>query len=356
MTTPSYGKPCRTHRPNSRKAKLRTIASAKVAKGSLNSERETWFCTDLQIKLQMELTGVCLCRGACLQAGGVSEGERCSGSRCPAEASRGGATTAAPQVCLDSETRIHQLMKVMNHNLLSRHPPLLSLRVAQGPVLEPPAVNTSPPSQRGLTRRALDQHQDQQVSAGHGSDAVSLYLKSLDQKGPGSPPCKGPRQSADQDLSLCVSVDHSIWREGEDGETKLAQREDVRSALPVAMSQKGGGAPAEAFTTGHQSLDGLLKAFNQSKELPSRLNQSNVLFPGGLVLFPGCRQGLGTGTASELESSLLSSDGRSLRSDSSGLTSSTFDTRDEQEFRDGLAALDASIASLQKTIQLDLKK
>ncbi|XP_046887368.1 uncharacterized protein ccdc14 [Hypomesus transpacificus] len=230
------------------------------------------------------------------------------------------------------------------------------LRVAQGPVLEPPAVNTSPPSQRGLTRRALDQHQDQQVSAGHGSDAVSLYLKSLDQKRPGSPPCKGPRQSADQDLSLCVSVDHSIWREGEDGETKLAQREDVRSALPVAMSQKGGGAPAEAFTTGHQSLDGLLKAFNQSKELPSRLNQSNVLFPGGLVLFPGCRQGLGTGTASELESSLLSSDGRSLRSDSSGLTSSTFDTRDEQEFRDGLAALDASIASLQKTIQLDLKK
>ncbi|XP_062303402.1 uncharacterized protein ccdc14 isoform X2 [Osmerus eperlanus] len=227
------------------------------------------------------------------------------------------------------------------------------LRDAQGPVLEPPAMNTTPPSQPGLTRRALDQHQDQQVSAGHGSDAVSIYLKSLGQKGPGSPPCKGPRQSADQDLSMCVSVDQSSRREGEDGETKLAQREDVRSAFPVAMSQKGGGAPAETFTTGHRSLDGLLKAFNQSKELPSRLNQSNVLFPGGLVLFPGCQQGLGTGVASELESSLLSSD---VRSDSSALSSSTFDTRDEQEFRDGLAALDASIASLQKTIQLDLKK
>ncbi|XP_071321140.1 uncharacterized protein ccdc14 [Trachinotus anak] len=35
---------------------------------------------------------------------------------------------------------------------------------------------------------------------------------------------------------------------------------------------------------------------------------------------------------------------------------STFDTRDEATFRDGLAALDASIASLQKTIQLDLRR
>ncbi|XP_014871342.1 uncharacterized protein LOC106935415 isoform X3 [Poecilia latipinna] len=35
---------------------------------------------------------------------------------------------------------------------------------------------------------------------------------------------------------------------------------------------------------------------------------------------------------------------------------STFNTRDEAAFRDGLAALDASIANLQKTIQLDLKK
>lgn len=35
---------------------------------------------------------------------------------------------------------------------------------------------------------------------------------------------------------------------------------------------------------------------------------------------------------------------------------STFNTRDEATFRDGLAALDASIASLQRTIQLDLQK
>lgn len=41
-------------------------------------------------------------------------------------------------------------------------------------------------------------------------------------------------------------------------------------------------------------------------------------------------------------------------SDRSSRSGSTFDTRDEAAFRDGLSALDASIASLQKTIQLDL--
>lgn len=42
----------------------------------------------------------------------------------------------------------------------------------------------------------------------------------------------------------------------------------------------------------------------------------------------------------------------------SGLSdlSSTFNTRDEAAFKDGLSALDASIANLQKTIQLDLAK
>ncbi|XP_034533912.1 uncharacterized protein ccdc14 isoform X2 [Notolabrus celidotus] len=46
----------------------------------------------------------------------------------------------------------------------------------------------------------------------------------------------------------------------------------------------------------------------------------------------------------------------SLSSDWSTRSGSTFDTRDEAAFRDGLAALDASIASLQKTMQLDLRR
>ncbi|XP_059183520.1 coiled-coil domain-containing protein 14-like [Centropristis striata] len=44
----------------------------------------------------------------------------------------------------------------------------------------------------------------------------------------------------------------------------------------------------------------------------------------------------------------------SVSSDWSARSGSTFDTRDEAAFRDGLAALDASIASLQRSIQLDL--
>lgn len=43
-------------------------------------------------------------------------------------------------------------------------------------------------------------------------------------------------------------------------------------------------------------------------------------------------------------------------SDWSVQSESSFNTRDEAAFRDGLAALDASIASLQKTLQLDLVK
>lgn len=49
-------------------------------------------------------------------------------------------------------------------------------------------------------------------------------------------------------------------------------------------------------------------------------------------------------------------DTESVRSDWSMRSESTFNTRDEAVFRDGLAALDARIASLQKTVQLDLRR
>lgn len=53
-------------------------------------------------------------------------------------------------------------------------------------------------------------------------------------------------------------------------------------------------------------------------------------------------------------STLSKCDVESVWSDWSARSGSTFDTRDEAAFRDGLSALDASIASLQKTIQLDM--
>lgn len=56
----------------------------------------------------------------------------------------------------------------------------------------------------------------------------------------------------------------------------------------------------------------------------------------------------------EQRRSVSECDAESVTCDWSVRSESTFDTRAEAAFRDGLAALDASIASLQKTIQIDL--
>lgn len=63
-----------------------------------------------------------------------------------------------------------------------------------------------------------------------------------------------------------------------------------------------------------------------------------------------------TGHPSVLENTFSSCDIKSLASDWSINSWSTFNTQDEQNFRDGLTALDASIESLQKTLRVDLKK
>ncbi|XP_051568336.1 coiled-coil domain-containing protein 14-like isoform X2 [Myxocyprinus asiaticus] len=63
-----------------------------------------------------------------------------------------------------------------------------------------------------------------------------------------------------------------------------------------------------------------------------------------------------TGRPSVMEKTYSSCDIKSLASDWSLNSWSTFNTRDEQNFRDGLAALDASIASLQRTLKADLNK
>lgn len=180
-------------------------------------------------------------------------------------------------------------------------------------MLESPAVKKS---NNALTKQALDQYQVEQDFSEYDSDPVSIYLKSLDHKEcrPVSPPCKGP----------------------------------------VGVSQRDGGAETELPET--SPLDGLLKAFHQSKEFSSHLNQSKVLFlnsPGASNGPPNSHPFQGT---SMLESSLLFRKVRSPPCNFSVQSSSTFDTHNEQDFRNGLAALDASIASLQKTIQEDLRR
>lgn len=63
-----------------------------------------------------------------------------------------------------------------------------------------------------------------------------------------------------------------------------------------------------------------------------------------------------TGRPSAYENTISSCDIKSLDSDWCVNSLSTFNTHDEQEFRNGLAALDASIASLQRTLKADLKR
>ncbi|CAB1327642.1 unnamed protein product, partial [Coregonus sp. 'balchen'] len=276
------------------------------------------------------------------------------------------------------------------------------LRALQVPVAESPTVTDIPTSRLPLTKRALDQYQDQQGPSDH---PVSQYLWSLEQKGCGSVslPCKGPEcnythqqdfsvfapggpsvcASANQDMSVCVALE----RKATPPLAFAPLRENERSPLPVegsplpvrmsqrggspltVMSQRGGGAYAQGQRSpqGLQSLSVALESFPQLKSLFSNLHQSNGLCSNGAGpsdLSQSHRRRLdmdmaspGKGQNSSLDSTGLSlCEVRSLASDWSAGSSSTFDTRDEQEFRNGLAALDASIASLQRTIKQDLKR
>ncbi|XP_071186507.1 coiled-coil domain-containing protein 14 isoform X1 [Salvelinus alpinus] len=269
------------------------------------------------------------------------------------------------------------------------------LRALQVPVAESPAVTDIPTSRLPLTKRALDQYQNQQGPSDH---PVSQYLWSLEQKRCGSVslPCKGPEcnythqqdfsvctpggqsvcASADQEVSLCVALE----RKATPPLAFAPLRETVSSPLPVegsplpVMSQRGGGSPLPVMMSqrgggphGLQSLSVALESFPQLKSLFSNLHQSNGLCSNGAGhsdLSQSHRRRLdmdmaspGKGRNSSLDSTGLSlCEVRSLASDWSAGSSSTFDTRDEQEFRNGLAALDASIASLQRTIKQDLKR
>uniref|UniRef100_A0A672T199 Uncharacterized protein n=1 Tax=Sinocyclocheilus grahami TaxID=75366 RepID=A0A672T199_SINGR len=93
------------------------------------------------------------------------------------------------------------------------------------------------------------------------------------------------------------------------------------------------------------------------------LNQKNKDLNNQLVQSQHARrclrmgvQSASTGHPSVTENTFSSCDIKSLASDWSINSWSTFNTQDEQNFRDGLAALDASIESLQKTLRVDLKK
>ncbi|KAJ8004015.1 hypothetical protein DPEC_G00154410 [Dallia pectoralis] len=177
------------------------------------------------------------------------------------------------------------------------------LRAFHVPPSELPAVTDVSMSQLPLTKQALDQYQDHQGLSDH---LVSQYLWSLRQKGSkaNSPPCKGPGgvNTRQLDLGVCAPGGQNVCATAEQ-DVSVSVSQNSRRRLNMDVASWG-------------------------------MGQNPSLDSTGLSL---CEV-------------------RSTASDWSAGSSSTFDTRDEQDFRNGLAALDASIASLQRTIKQDLKR
>ncbi len=158
------------------------------------------------------------------------------------------------------------------------------------------------------TKQHFNQHQDRGDPAEPPTDRITQYLMSLGQLEPA------------HTEHVCVVAE----REGDTLEQENPTSVQLRDTLshPDVRSQPGD-KPAESYQNPH-------------------LDQSRCLDE-----VPSCGWQLSNSTLSQ-------SDVESAWSDWSTRSGSICGTRDEAAFRDGLAALDASIASLQKTIQLDL--
>lgn len=162
-----------------------------------------------------------------------------------------------------------------------------------------------------LPTKHLDRHQHRRDPAEPHTDRVTHYLMSLGQL----EPTAAEREPNTQHQSRLTSV----------------QLKDTLSHPDVRPQQ--GDKPSETSAC-HQN---------------SHLDQSHCSVQW-------YRRRLENERGRRLNSTLSQCDEESVWSDWSTRSGSTFNTRDEAAFRDGLSALDASIASLQRTIQLDLRR
>lgn len=247
-----------------------------------------------------------------------------------------------------------------------------------------------------LTKSALDQYEDQQrepTVVSRVTDSVKAYLQTLEDSGHSSPPHpehrklsqsgqwkrrqeSSPKSSDTVHTSLKNTVVES--QEVEESETAFVPLRETARVQPAAVPQRVQG-------NGHGGLKYLGLAFNKlgiSNVLPSLDDDDHgadfLSHPDGVKLqlkqpseaavnpaeqsqHARRRPHMGeasvhTGRPSAYENSFSSCDIKSLASNLSANSWSTFNTRDEREFRNGLAALDASIASLQRTLKADLKR
>lgn len=253
-----------------------------------------------------------------------------------------------------------------------------------------------------LTKSVLDQYEKQQrepTVTSRVTDSVKVYLQTLEDSGHNSPthpahhqphklPYSFPNQwKKRQDCSPKSLEVHTLTKDTTVGgvSQEVEQRETAFVPLqvqPAPIPQKpspiqgkghagltylglafnklgiSNGLPAlnydpsTDFLPRPDSISSQLKQLSEAAENPAELSQSQHarrrLHMGEASVY--------TGRPSAYENSFSSCDIKSLASDWSVNSWSTFNTRDEQEFRNGLAALDASIASLQRTLKADLKR
>nr|XP_046238713.1 uncharacterized protein ccdc14 [Scatophagus argus] len=173
-----------------------------------------------------------------------------------------------------------------------------------------------------LTKQHFEQHQHGLNPAEPPADRITQYVMSLGQLEP------------TYARHLCVAA------EGE--RNTLEQNKLTSVQLRDALSHSNARA---------QQVDKLSETSALHQNTHPTLNQSHCLDK-----VQSCGRWLHKELDQLPNSKQSQCDVESVCSDWSMRSGSTFDTRDEAVFRDGLSALDASIASLQKSIQLDLWK
>ncbi|XP_026789280.3 coiled-coil domain-containing protein 14 [Pangasianodon hypophthalmus] len=288
-------------------------------------------------------------------------------------------------------TKLQEIIRNLQKSSIPCHP-------AQTDVSRPPAAQ--------LTKSVLDQYENQQREpsvANQVTDSVKAYLQTLEDSGHSSPPHPAHPQphklsrsfpgqwkhrqesspkSSDVHTLLKNTTVGSVSQEVEQSETAFIPLRETARGQPAPVPQKH--SPVQG--NDHVGLKYLGLAFNKlgiSNGLPaldddrctdylprpdgvnSQLKQPSegAVNPAEQSQSQHARRRLHMGEASVYtgrpsahENSFSSCDIKSLASDWSVNSWSTFNTRDEQEFRNGLAALDASIASLQRTLKADLKR
>ncbi|CAL8309222.1 unnamed protein product [Merluccius merluccius] len=206
-------------------------------------------------------------------------------------------------------------------------------------------------SRPDLHRKALHHHQRGSDPSGFSSNQVRQYLRSLASGPLATRPVPLPAPGADQS-GHGVREPHPEARE-DDCCTSVS----AGGGASVSAGGGASGAGLERWTSaplrevvtsssGDESFQNVLQLLQRSNSLIAapRLHQSH----GSPTKLGQSRD---AGRDPQLDTSLARCEVESVRS---GWSGSTFNTRDEVEFCSGLVALDASIASLQKTIQKDL--